>query len=125
VLRQRLEKVSRRSDDFPFITEAWLQKICSKELEFPNAFDRVENLIIFLAEILMAGETLRLTLHTCQAAAGSSDRKVLSWVLQSALEQGWITGKAAEHWDESVEILNGTLTLESWRWYAETGNHRS
>jgi hypothetical protein len=114
----------QRAGDPPYIGEEWLQNICSEDLEFPNAFDQVENLIIFLAETLKAGETMRLAPHTCQAAAGSSDRKVLSWVLQSALEQGWITGKVEEHWDESFQILNGTLTLDGWRWYNEIGSHK-
>jgi nucleoside 2-deoxyribosyltransferase len=123
MISHRIRQMQRAGNP-PFIGEAWLRRICSEDLEFPNAFDQVENLIIFLAETLKAGETMRLAPHTCQAAAGSSDRKVLSWVLQSALEQGWISGKVEEHWDESFQILNGTLTLEGWRWYNEIGSHK-
>jgi hypothetical protein len=114
----------QRTGDPPFISTAWLEKTCSSDLEFPNAFDQVENLIIFLAETLKAGETMHLGPQTCQAAAGSSDRKVLSWVLQSALDHGWITGKVEDHWDDSFQIVDGALTLDGWRWYDDIGRHK-
>ena len=123
MIAHRIRQMQRAGNP-PFISEAWLEKTCSEDLEFPNAFDQVENLVIFLAETLKAGETMRLAPHTCQAAVGAADRQVLSWVLKSALEQGWITGKLDEHWDESFQVINGTLTLEGWRWYNEIGSHR-
>lgn len=107
-----------------WVSPTWLQDICEGPLEFPSAFEQVENLIIFMAEILGPGVTMPLNHQTCQAAVGAKDGQSLGWVLLQAYEQDWVQGNPSKGLNVDYSIPNGTLSLKGWEWYNEIGRHK-
>lgn len=110
-------------EKLPYLPSEWIQKACESEPEFPNAFEQVENLIIFMAESLGPGETMHLSKKTCQAAVGAADDEVMAWVLRQAADQNWIDGIPREGVGV-FEFIDGYLTLTGWEWYNEIGKHK-
>lgn len=107
-----------------FLSSLWIQEACESELEFPNAFEQVENLIIWMAESLGPGETTHLCSRTCQAATGASDVNSLAWVLVQAENRGWIEGTPRRTKNVPYELMEATLTLEGWELFDEIGRHK-
>lgn len=93
-------------------------------LEYPSAFEQVENLIIHLARRLGPGETMRLDKATCQAAVGSKDSTSLGWVFSQAKNRGWVQGVNKQTDDGDTILASGALTLSGWEWYNEIGKHK-
>lgn len=119
-------KIYRRQhqDSHPFVSADWLRKVFDGPLDFPSAFEQVENLIIHLAKVLGAGDTMRLDRSTCQAAVGAKNVASLGWVFTQAKNRGWVQGTTKQTDTGDVVIASGALTLDGWEWYNEIGRHK-
>ena len=109
-------KVRRRQRDetAPWVNANWLQETCQGPLEFPSAFEQVENLVIFMAKNLGPGDTMPLNPQTYQAVVGAKDGQSLGWVLLQAYERGWIQGIPQQTMGSDYEMIDSTLTLNGW-----------
>lgn len=117
-------RLRQRRDTPTYIDTYFLQEIFDGELEFPSAIEQVENLVIYLAETLLPGDEANLSYRTCQAIAGATGPTGFSWVLKSAHDIGWVQGEPTVILDGPFALLQGSLTIDGWKWYNEIGRHK-
>ena len=114
-----------RHDNPALINVALLERVFGGDLELPDAFEQIENMIIWLAENLRhPGDQVHLSHQTFQAIVGAADATGFEWVLRSAYENGWVAGLESSGLGETFSLLNASLTLSGWQWYRDIGRHK-
>ena len=119
-------KVRRRwrPDNPNVVDNPFLVEIFDGELDFPNAIEQVENLIIYLAENLLPGDEMSITRKYLQAVVGATGPVGFGWVVKSAYDLGWIQGESFSEADDAYGFIDGSLTIQGWNWYNDIGRHK-
>lgn len=118
--------VRKRTDSspLPVIDIQLIERAFSADSHFPNAFEQIENLIIWLAENApYPGHEAQIDFAHFQAIIGCADERSFAWVIHEATGHGWIEGIDMSSSDDPGALL-GSLTLRGWEWFEEIGRHK-
>lgn len=100
-----------------------IKRAFDDETRFPNAFEQVTNLIIWLAENLpYPGSPVPISYMRFQAIVGAASSESFDWVLRSAMDKGWIDGHGIK--TVPIELKDASLTFSGWEWYETDGKHQ-
>jgi hypothetical protein len=108
------------------VTGDELLRMLDDQPSFPNAFEQVENLLVWLAEKVPApGQPVGIDFASFQAVIGCSTPENFRWVVREARKRGWVQGDELESLSTTEYTLaDASLTLEGWEWYESIGRHK-
>jgi hypothetical protein len=101
------------------ITNSLLDRLLAATT-LPPALERIDNLMLALAEANPPGEGADLSGRSLRAMLGATSDMGVKWVVDQALELGYISGESPNSWTEYGPAFGRlTLTVGGWQRHGE------
>jgi hypothetical protein len=114
--RAALAHAVRKLATDKLVTTTWIDDVL-RTGTLPPALERIDNLVLYLAETFEPGQSVTLSTDALQAVVGAASAEQVRWVVGEAASLRLISGNAELH--EQLELgfnvaQRVTLTTEGW-----------
>jgi hypothetical protein len=116
--RARIAYGVRKVPSDELVTTSLLDSLAGTQ-KLPNAMERLDNLVLYLASAVAPGERRDLPSESMRAVLGTVTESEAQWVMEEALQLRWVIGREVPIHPAGWELHEATLAIPGWKRHAE------